>query len=208
MKFPDSVLKSASLSWYFSVEVYKCKCTPSSLGPTSQRVQMRAYPCEYPHFAGSVAFNWKTGRPQHFPPQKSLPHLFWQSPGGMSYVLRMSLPCSSVSSLLLATAHIYFLTTIHRLLLPGLVSSVQNTYLHLWMNEFSQPPDRTGINTSFTKKQRHWDEKTGILNGIFQTHSLMKSINCCSKVIHLWGWCLLMPCSWSQWDKNRIESTF
>lgn len=36
--------KSASLSWYFSVEVYKCKCTPSSLGPTSQRVQMRAYP--------------------------------------------------------------------------------------------------------------------------------------------------------------------
>ena len=91
--------------------------------------------------------NWKTSA---FSSLKVSPHLFWQSPGGMSYVLRMSFPCSSVSSLLLATAHIYFLTTIHRLLLPGSVSSVQYAHPHLWMNEFSQPPNGTGINTRFT----------------------------------------------------------
>lgn len=146
MKF-QILLKSASLSWYFSVEVYKCKCTPSSLGPTSQRVQMRAYPCEYPHFAGSVAFNWKLEDLSIFLPKVSSPP-FLARPRRMSYVLTNELTMFQCKLLITANDHCTHLPQ------PPFWCCCQawcpvfkiHIFIYEWMNSPSHPAE-TGINT-------------------------------------------------------------
>ena len=62
---------------------------------------------------------------------ESFSPLFRHGPGGISYVLRKSLPHSSEAPYYWPLRTIYFLTTIHRLLLPGPVPSALCALPHL-----------------------------------------------------------------------------
>ena len=158
MKFPGSILKSASLSWYFSAEGVEMQMHtkfPRADQPVSTNEGIPLWVSTFCWLSDLQLKNWKTSA---FSSLKVSSPPFLAEPRRDVICAANELTMSSVSSLLLATPHIYCLTTIHRLLLSSPVSSVQHTYPHLWMNELSQPPDRTGINTSFTDKETEaWD---------------------------------------------------